>query len=142
MKTVKPTSDQLRRTFRAVTGFEALLLALLLPFLLVLPFPANLAVGVLFGAIAAFMVAGILDYRASRQAPSAGPVRAGEDAIVGQRAEVLEPLAPFGTVRLRGELWKAKSTGPASIPSGTVVIVQSVDGLTLLVSKPAPEDTR
>jgi len=58
-------------------------------------------------------------------------VTTGAEGLVGEWAEVVEPLAPTGRVRLRGELWAARSPRPA-IP-GQQVRITSVDGLTLEV---------
>jgi membrane-bound serine protease (ClpP class) len=58
-------------------------------------------------------------------------VRTGAEALIGERAEVVSPCAPEGTVRLRGELWRARSGSPAS--EGESVRVTRVDGLTLEV---------
>ena len=58
-------------------------------------------------------------------------VTTGAEGLVGERAEVVERLAPTGRVRLRGELWAARSPSPA-IP-GQQVRITSVDGLTLEV---------
>jgi len=33
----------------------------------------------------------------------------GSEGMIGQEGEVIEPLTPFGVVRVEGELWKAKS---------------------------------
>lgn len=55
-----------------------------------------------------------------------------EDSILGQRAVVLEPLAPEGTVSIFGEIWRARIDGPAA-PEGADVTVLSRDGLTLVV---------
>ncbi len=56
----------------------------------------------------------------------------GSEAMLGQQAEVVEECRPKGTVRIGSELWEArcaKGAGP-----GQTVRVESVDGLTLVVS--------
>ena len=58
----------------------------------------------------------------------------GEDAMVGQRAEVVEPCRPDGTVRLGAELWKAHCEAGAE--AGETVVVHEVRGLTLIVAAP------
>jgi membrane-bound serine protease (ClpP class) len=66
--------------------------------------------------------------RARRQA-----LKTGAHTIFGVEGEVVSPLEPTGTVRVRGELWTAHSShGP--IPAGTPVYVVDRDGLTLEVS--------
>jgi membrane protein implicated in regulation of membrane protease activity len=56
----------------------------------------------------------------------------GAEAMIGQRAEVVEPCRPKGMVQLRGELWEALCEGGAD--RGETVRVKSVDGLTLIVA--------
>ena len=58
-------------------------------------------------------------------------VTTGVEGLVGERAEVVEALAPTGRVRVRGELWAARSAEPAI--AGQRVRITSVDGLTLEV---------
>jgi len=58
-------------------------------------------------------------------------VTTGAEGLVGERAEVVEALAPTGRVRLRGELWTARAAEPAI--AGQRVRVTAVDGLTLEV---------
>jgi membrane protein implicated in regulation of membrane protease activity len=58
-------------------------------------------------------------------------VRVGAEAMVGEHAEVIEALDPEGRVRLRGEIWNARSATPAGV--GETVRVGAVDGLTLEV---------
>ena len=58
-------------------------------------------------------------------------VTTGVEGLVGERAEVVAELAPTGRVRVRGELWAARSARTA-IP-GQRVRISAVDGLTLEV---------
>jgi membrane-bound serine protease (ClpP class) len=58
-------------------------------------------------------------------------VTTGAEGLVGERAEVVEALAPTGRVRVRGELWAARAADSA-IP-GQRVRITAVDGLTLEV---------
>jgi membrane-bound serine protease (ClpP class) len=60
-------------------------------------------------------------------------VSAGAEALVGERAEVIEACDPDGRVRLRGELWKARASEPLEIGEAARVI--EVDGLTLEVAR-------
>lgn len=55
----------------------------------------------------------------------------GVEALVGAAAEVVEPCFPDGWVRVRGELWRARSEAGADV--GARVRVRAVDGLTLIV---------
>jgi membrane protein implicated in regulation of membrane protease activity len=58
-------------------------------------------------------------------------VATGAEAMEGEVAVVVEPCEPAGTVRLRGEIWRA--TCEAGARSGERVRVAAVDGLTLEV---------
>jgi membrane-bound serine protease (ClpP class) len=60
------------------------------------------------------------------------PVRTGAEGLVGERGEVIVRCAPVGRVRLRGEIWNARSEGPLEL--GEEVRVEAVDGLTLVVA--------
>lgn len=57
-----------------------------------------------------------------------------------QKGVVVVELRPDGVVRARGELWKARSDGGATITVGTAVEVLRVEALTLWV-QPAQERT-
>jgi membrane protein implicated in regulation of membrane protease activity len=59
------------------------------------------------------------------------PVRTGAEGLVGERGEVIVRCAPLGRVRLRGEIWNARSDEPLEL--GEEVRVEAVDGLTLVV---------
>jgi hypothetical protein len=60
------------------------------------------------------------------------PVRTGAEGLVGERGEVIVRCAPLGRVRLRGEIWNARSDEPLEL--GEEVRVEAVDGLTLVVA--------
>lgn len=59
---------------------------------------------------------------------------AGLSDMVGSRGEVVKSLDPEGMVRIRGELWKAKSAG-RKIKAGVEVTVVGREGLKLIVRK-------
>ena len=59
-------------------------------------------------------------------------VRTGVEALVGATGEVTRELAPVGQIRVKGELWEARSSTP--IEPGTQVRVVAVHGLTLEVT--------
>ncbi len=64
-------------------------------------------------------------------------VQTGREALIGASGQVVSPLAPAGTVRLRGEVWTARSeSGP--IDPDTPVRVARVDGVVLVVEPEAP----
>jgi membrane-bound serine protease (ClpP class) len=56
-------------------------------------------------------------------------VTTGAEGLIGETAEVIEVCEPNGRVRLRGEIWRARCAGGASV--GERVRVTGVDGLTL-----------
>lgn len=58
-------------------------------------------------------------------------VTTGAEGLIGERAEVIEALVPRGRVRVRGEIWNARS--PAAVDAGARVRIAAVEGLTLLV---------
>ena len=58
-------------------------------------------------------------------------VRTGAEGLIGETAEVVEACDPRGRVRLRGEIWHARSRSLAAI--GERVRIIAVDGLTLEV---------
>ena len=53
--------------------------------------------------------------------------------MLGEVAIAQTPLSPNGQVAIRGELWQASLRGPASLPAGSLVLVRSIEGLTLIV---------
>ena len=58
-------------------------------------------------------------------------VRTGVEALVGEPVQVVEACDPVGRVRLRGELWNARSEG--SLAVGETARVAGVDGLTIVL---------
>jgi membrane-bound serine protease (ClpP class) len=63
-------------------------------------------------------------------------ITTGAEGLVGEVGEVVEACTPAGRVRLRGELWNARSATPAD--PGRLVRVTGVDGLTLEVEPVHP----
>jgi len=57
---------------------------------------------------------------------------AGLPHMVGSKGKVVSPLAPEGLVRIKGELWVAKSAGGV-LESGEEVMVVGQDSLKLVV---------
>lgn len=99
---------------------------LLAPLLLIfLPWPWNLVAGLASGALGVVEV-GYWHRRMRRRR-----VVTGAEDLIGAVGEVTESLGPRGRVRLRGELWEARSQG--EIRSGTPVRVVAVHGLVLEV---------
>ena len=58
-------------------------------------------------------------------------VTTGAEGLVGAAGEAITACDPEGSVRIRGEIWKARAE-PA-VARGGRVIVEAVDGLTLAV---------
>ena len=55
------------------------------------------------------------------------------EQLVGLAGVTVEPLAPDGYIRVRGELWRAEPQAGAEIGPGHLVTVEAVRGTTLLV---------
>ena len=54
----------------------------------------------------------------------------------GRLARAVTDLAPSGQVEVRGEIWRAVAFPAASaIPAGAAVVVDRIEGLTLIVSQ-------
>jgi membrane-bound ClpP family serine protease len=58
----------------------------------------------------------------------------GAEGMIGMIGKVTEPLQPAGTVKIKGEYWKAKSVD-GEIKMGDDVEVLGIDGLNLEVRK-------
>jgi membrane-bound serine protease (ClpP class) len=65
-------------------------------------------------------------------------IQTGSEALVGVPGEVVAPLRPAGTVRVRGEVWSARSK-EGTIEAGQRVEIDHVDGVILVVQ---PETDR
>jgi len=66
----------------------------------------------------------------------------GAQRLCGETAIVCETLAPYGQVRLRGELWRACAEDGARIATGARVRVVRGEGLTLHVREEPGETAR
>ena len=89
---------------------------------------------VAWGAFSVFI------YRIGSRALRRKPV-IGLPGMLGSKGKVASPLAPEGFVRIKGELWEAKSAGE-EIDTGEKVTVVGQDGLRLIVRKSKPEDSK
>jgi membrane protein implicated in regulation of membrane protease activity len=107
-----------------------LLLAILLA-IFVLPAPWSFVIVVLgvFGEVGEIVWGRRL---AKRWRP-----KTGAEAMIGKRAEVVSACRPDGQVRIHGELWAARCAAGADV--GDTVLVERLDGLTLIVARPAAE---
>jgi membrane-bound serine protease (ClpP class) len=85
-----------------------------------------LSAGLAFGLITVFLLRLALRARRSKS-------RIGVDAMIGQIAVVIQPLAPSGQVMVNGEIWQAESATPAA--PGERVRVRELRELTLLVER-------
>jgi len=114
---------------------------------------AALAAGVLWGlprlgihiplwvliiVMAAWGAYTITTYRMGSRALRKKPVH-GLMAMLGSEGKVVSPLVPGGMVRIKGELWMAKSAGER-MDAGEQVTVVGQDGLKLIVRKRSPGD--
>ena len=57
------------------------------------------------------------------------------EGMIGLHGRVVSPLTPEGTIKVHGEIWKAKCTNDDSVSSQEEVIIMDVEGLTLLVKQ-------
>ncbi len=80
------------------------------------------------------LIAAIVIGRKVLRAHRDEPVRTGWEELIGKEAEVREPLDPSGQVWVEGALWGARvADGAPAIGPGNRVLIESVDGLTLVV---------
>ena len=80
----------------------------------------------------------IITYRMGSRALRRKPVH-GLTAMLGSEGKVVSSLVPEGLVRIKGELWRAKSAS-GRLDTGEKVIVVGQDGLKLTVRKRNPND--
>lgn len=106
-----------------------LLLAILVAFLLV-PMPWSVVV------LALGVVGEVGEIVWGRRLARRWRPRTGAEAMVGQTAVAASTCRPYGQVRIHGEIWAARCEDGAD--AGDEVRVDSVDGLTLIVSPLAP----
>jgi len=104
------------------------LVAAPIPELGINPFVA-IAVSLGFGGITFFLVR--LAIRARRMKS-----RLGADALIGSRAQAMEPLSPEGHVLVEGEIWRAVTSVP--VPAGTQLRVVGHEQFLLQVTPSEP----
>jgi membrane-bound serine protease (ClpP class) len=102
-----------------------MLLVLALALLLALPSPWGMLAALVAGALGLVEVA-----YWHRRVRNQG-VRAGADDPLGADGVVVNPLAPYGQVRVHGELWNA--AGTSELPQGSRVRVVALRDLELEV---------
>lgn len=81
----------------------------------------------------AWVVLSVVLYRVGSRALRRKPLT-GLSNMVDSRGKVVSPLAPDGVIKIKSELWDAKSAG-RKIKTGEVVTVVEQDGLKLTVRK-------
>ena len=81
----------------------------------------------------AWVVISVTLYRMGSRALRRKPVTGLSD-MVDSRGKVVSPLAPDGVIKIKSELWEAKTAG-RKIKTGEVVTVVEQDGLKLIVRK-------
>ncbi len=99
--------------------------------------PALITLGVLSGITMYFVTRKVISAHVD------GSVRTGFEELVGAPAEVRTTLDPDGQVWVDGALWRARLAGEGGpVGPGGRVVVEAVDGLTLLVGpEPPPAQT-
>ena len=112
----------------------AVIVLLGLPYLGIHNFPLAglIALMVAWGAYS------VITYRRGSRALKKEPL-CGLPDMVGSQGEVVSPLAPEGLVRIKGELWQAKSAS-GRMDNGEEVTVVGQDGLKLVVRKRSTTD--
>jgi membrane-bound serine protease (ClpP class) len=76
---------------------------------------------------------GLFWYRWSRRRRAA----VGAEALIGEIVDVVERLDPDGRVKVKGELWNARTIGAEPVEPGGRARILALEGLTLVVR---PED--
>jgi len=99
------------------------LLALALVALFVLPEPWG------FVAVAAAISLEIGEILFWRRFLRRYRLRSGPETMIGELATTVGACAPLGHVRVRGELWRARSSSP--VGPGETVRIAAIEGLTL-----------
>lgn len=89
----------------------------------------------LFAGLSVVLLVGFRARFAARRAGSAAPRV--DDTLVGERGVVLEAMAIGGPgrVELRGTTWSSRNVGADALEAGAPVVVERVEGLTLLVRR-------
>ncbi len=91
----------------------------------------NIPLPVLIVLMAAWLAYSVITYRLGSRALGKKP-SVGLPDMVGAKGEVVSPLAPEGLVKIKGELWVAKSVD-SEIDTGAKVVVVRQNSLKLVV---------
>ncbi len=92
----------------------------------------------LIALMVAMVVYSVISYRLVSRSLKKRPV-IGLPAMLGSKAKVIQPLNPEGLVKIKDELWQAKSKGN-KIDAGEVVTVIGQDGLVLIVQRDVTDE--
>ena len=92
----------------------------------------------LIALMAAWAAYSVVVYRIGSRALRRKPVISVPD-MVGSKGKVVSSLIPDGLVRIKSELWVAKSSGGEVKPGGEVIVTEQ-DGLKLVVRQISPTD--
>lgn len=86
------------------------------------------------GIYAAYIVKDFLLYPLLKRAYEEG-AHSGTASLVGETGVVTQTIDPAGYIRVRGELWQARTPDARAIPQGSSVRVKSAAGMVLMVEK-------
>jgi membrane-bound serine protease (ClpP class) len=95
----------------------------------------HLPLGVLIAIMAVWAANSIIFYRIGSRALRRRPV-SGLGSVVSDTGKVVNPLKPDGVIKIKGELWEAKSVN-GHIGAGEDVVVVEQDGLKVTVIRSA-----
>jgi len=95
----------------------------------------HLPLSVLIAIMVVWAVNSIIFYRIGSRALRRRPV-SGLGSVVNDIGKVVNPLTPDGVIKIKGELWEAKSAGD-HIGAGENVMVVEQDGLKVTVVRAA-----
>ena len=88
----------------------------------------------LIAMMVAWLLFSIFIFHAGTRALKKKPVHGLSD-MIDSKGRVVNPLTPIGVVRIKGELWEARSAARRKINIGEDVVVVGQDGLKLVVRK-------
>lgn len=95
--------------------------------------PALITLGILSAISFYFVARKVIEAHRDR------PVRTGSEELVGAGAEARSTIDPEGQVWLEGALWSARlANGSPPVRLGDRVVVEAVEGLTLVVRPHSP----
>lgn len=115
-------------------------IAIVVVVLLVLPrFGINIPLPGFIAMIAGLAIWAVITYRLASRA--LGKKLVVGLSMVGSRGRVVSPLIPQGLIKIKNELWEAKSAG-RSIGTDEEVIVVKQEGLKLVVRKSNAKDLK